>query len=205
MNRIIPLVFLALLSGCASIYRPITPNTLEYVTENSNNDVDFWYRYDVLAYRGNKKYVKKERKHGFNIVAVKITNNTSRTLNFVRDLELGVSRGPLFPTENDYAARTMRQGVFIYLLYGLLSYSEQECNSATGECVTVRFIPWGLALAGGNMIVASSSNTKLKQEFNDFSLYTKDIKPGETVYGIVSLRDIGFQPLSLKLKKIEDK
>jgi hypothetical protein len=205
MNRILPLVLLALLSGCASIYRPITPNTLEYVTENSNNDVEFWYRYDVLAYRGNKKYVKKEHKHGFNVVAVKITNNTTRTLNFARDLELGVSRGPVFPAENEYTARTLRQGVAIYLLYGLLGSGRVECDNSTGECRTVSYIPWGLALAGGNMIVAGSSNAKLKQEFNDFSLYTKDIKPGETIYGIVSLRDMGFQPLSLKLKKQEEK
>ena len=200
MKRISLILLIAVLvSSCAGIYKPIAPETVEYNSNNSTKDVDFSYRYDVLAYRGNKKYSKKERKNGFSVVAAKITNNTAAPINFARDLELGITRGSIYPTESQTAAETMRQKVWIHLLWGLLGYTESECDPY-GNCETTVVIPYGLAIAGINIGVAASSNKKMKQEFIKYSLYNKDIAPGETVYGIIPLRDIGFQPLSLRVK-----
>ncbi len=200
MKKIPFLLLLTMLaSSCASIYKPVAPETVEYVTNNPSKEVDFWYRYDVLAYRGNNRYSKKERKNGFTIVAVKITNHTSAPINFVRDLELRITRGPVYPAESETAAETIRQKVWIHLLWGLLYYYEMECDPY-GYCEMTTFIPFGLAIAGINIGIASSSNSKMKQEFRKYSLYNKDIAPGETVYGIVPLRDIGFQPLSLRIR-----
>lgn len=193
------LVLTVLASSCAGIYKPIAPETIEYNTNNPSKDVDFWYRYDVLAYRGNNRYSKKERKNGFSVVAVKITNHTSQSINFARDLELGITRGPVYPIESETAAETMRQKVWIHLLWGLLVYTKTECD-LYGNCETTSTIPFGLAIAGINIGIASSSNTKMKQEFKQYSLYSKDIAPGETVYGIIPLRDIGYQPLSIRVK-----
>lgn len=197
----IPLILLVavLASGCAAIYKPVNPKTVEYSTNNPTQDVDFWYRYDVLAYRGNNRYSKKERKNGFSVVAVKITNNTSAPINFARDLELRITRGPVYPAEGQTAAEQMRQKVWLHLLWGLLYYSEGECDQY-GNCETTAIIPFGLAIAGINIGVAANSNQKMKQEFIQYSLYNKDIAPGETAYGIIPLRDIGFQPLSVRVK-----
>jgi hypothetical protein len=200
MKKIPLLLLLAVLaSSCASIYKPIAPETVEYNSSNPSKDVDFSYRYDVLAYRGNNRYSKKERKNGFSVVAVKITNRTSVPINFARDLELGIARGPIYPAESETAAEQMRQKVWLHLLWGLLAYTEAECDPY-GNCHYTTVIPFGLAIAGINIGVASNSNTKIKQEFRKYSLYNKDIAPGETVYGIIPLRDIGFQPLSLRVK-----
>jgi hypothetical protein len=196
------LVLILTASGCASVYKPIDPPRMEYITEKSTSDIDFWYRYEALAYRGNNKYVKREKKYGYNVIAVKVVNKTNQPINFARDLELSTARGPIYPAENETTAKTIKQGVAIYLLYGLLTYSESKCTN--GDCETTTIIPFGLGIAAGNMIVASTANTSIKKEFNDYSLYTKTIAPGETAYGIVCLRDIGYQPLSLKLKKRED-
>jgi hypothetical protein len=200
LKKIPHLLLLAMLaSSCASIYKPIAPETVEYATNNPAKDIDFWYRYDVLAYRGNNRYSKKERKNGFSVVAVKITNHTSEPINFARDLELGISRGPVYPAESETSAEHIRQKVWLHLLWGLLAYTETECD-AYGYCHYTTYIPFGLAIAGINIGIASSSNSKLKQEFRKYSLYNRDIAPGETVYGIIPLRDIGFQPLSLRIK-----
>lgn len=202
MKRIITLlILLALFSQCASSYKPVVPESMEYTITNNDSDLEFSYRYDVLSLRGNRKYSKKERKHGFAIAAVKIKNKTDHTLNFARDLELMTQRGPIYPAENEYTAKTIKQGVAIYLLYILANYSESECIN--GNCKTSLFIPSGFVLALINIIVAASANQKIREDFNKNSLYGKDIGPGETVHGIISIRDLGYQPLSLRLKKAQ--
>lgn len=184
--------------GCASTYKPIDPQSVSYSTENSSKDFDFWYRYEALAYRGNKKYEKKEKKYGFNVLAVKLTNKTDRPLNLVRDFEFSTVRGTVFPADNETIAKRIKQNVAIYLLYGLLYYSEGTCNG--DDCETTTFIPFGLGIAAFNMILASSANTSLRNEFNQYSLYGKEIAPGQTVHGIICLPETGYQPLSVKLK-----
>ena len=172
---------------------------MEYIVHEDNDDIQFSYRYDVLTYRGNRKYPKREKKHGFNILAARITNNTARTLNFVRDLELYTQRGTVFPAENEYTAKAIHQPVAIYLLYGLLYYSVTECSGT--NCRTTAFFPFGLGIAAGNMIVAGSANSRMKEEFNKYSPHTKDIGPGETVHVIIAVRDLGFAPLKLRVRE----
>jgi len=205
MKKILTAMVLTILfSQCASIYHSIDPPTIEYPFEQDDNqDLSFSYQYDVLAKRGNKKYSKKEKKHGFSIVSVRVKNNTDRELSFARDIDLLVQRGVVHPVENEFTAHTIRQKIGFFLFYSLLYYSETDCNNKTG-CKTTVFIPFGLAIAAGNMIVGGSSNDKMKKEFNDYSLYTKTIAPGQTVYGIVALRDLGYQPLKLKVRNSDN-
>jgi hypothetical protein len=198
---IILLIFMALFVQCASSYKPVAPESMEYIISTDDPDLEFSYRYDVLSYRGNNKYSKKEKKHGFAIAAVKVKNKTDHTLNFARDLELLTQRGPVYPAENEYTAKTIKQGVAIYLLYVFANYSQSEC--VNGDCKTTLFIPSGFVLALINIIVAASANQKIKEDFNKNSLYGKDIGPGETVHGIIAIRDLGYQPLSLRVKKKE--
>jgi hypothetical protein len=188
-----------LLMQCASTYHPIDPPTVEYTVHDENDDVDFSYRYDVLTYRGNRKYPKKEKRYGFNIVAAEITNKTPRTLNFVRDLELYTQRGTVFAAENEYTAKTIHQPVAIYLLYGLLYYTSFECSG--NDCHVTSFIPFGLGIAAGNMIVAGAANAKMKEEFNAYSPHAKNIGPNETVHVILAIRDMGFAPLKMRVRE----
>jgi hypothetical protein len=199
-NALICVTLLLLLTQCASFYHPIDPPTVEYTSiQEEEEDLGFSYQYDVLARRGNRKYSKKEKKHGFSILAVKVTNNTNRELNFARDIDLLIQRGTVYPAENEYTAHTIRQKIGFFLFYSLLTYSETDCNSSAG-CKTTVFIPFGIAIAAASMIIGGSANAKMRKEFNDYSLYTKSIAPGETVYGIVALRDLGYQPLKLRLR-----
>ena len=73
-----------------------------------------------------------------------------------------------------------------------------ETNS-NGETDT---FPIGLILGpgitAGNMIGAGTANTNFLNELEENYLYNKEIKAGETVYGIVGIYDFGYSPLTLE-------
>ena len=109
-----------LLSGCAGSYHAIQPERITTYQPSgaAGSPVEFNYRYSALLTNGsNKKYVKKERKQGYQVVAVQIKNNTSTDLNFSRDLELTSGGRPIMPVPSVQAANDLKQGVAIYLLY----------------------------------------------------------------------------------------
>jgi hypothetical protein len=58
----------------------------------------------------------------------------------------------------------------------------------------------GPGLAGGNVAVAATANARLKQDLLQFELFDKIIKPGETVYGLVAIPEMGFVPLRVVVK-----
>jgi hypothetical protein len=59
----------------------------------------------------------------------------------------------------------------------------------------------GPALAGGNMLVAASANKHFSIELQNNSLIDRDIKAGETFYGLIAINDNGFMPLSLEVTR----
>jgi hypothetical protein len=85
------------LSGCAGGYRAIQPAQIR-TYQNHGTDgsaVEFGYQYSALQLKGgNHKYIKKERKRGYQTIAVRIKNNTAAELNFSRDLELYFGERP---------------------------------------------------------------------------------------------------------------
>jgi hypothetical protein len=95
--------------------------------------------------------------------------------------------------------------VAIYLLYLLLNFQiggTSTYNPNTGQTTTTggTFLPTGPFIAGGNMLGASAANKNLRMEFAKYDLTNKVIRPGETVYGIVALREMNVAPLKLTLR-----
>ncbi|MCB2377746.1 hypothetical protein LGH70_09150 [Hymenobacter sp. BT635] len=207
-TRIVAGSALLFATGCAGGYTAIRPTTVTSYTSvtSANSPVEFSYQYGALSIHGrNKKYNKKERKRGYQTVAVKVKNNTDQELNFSRDLELYFGDRPVAPVPSVQAANDLKQGVAIYLLYLLLNFNvggTTTVNSSTGQTTTSggTFIPTGPFIAGGNMIGASQANKNLRLEFAQHDLTNKSIKPGETVYGIISLREMNVAPLHLVLR-----
>ncbi|MDU0371249.1 hypothetical protein ACFPAF_12650 [Hymenobacter endophyticus] len=194
----------ATISSCAGSYHAIRPDRLGnyQAATQAGAPVEFEYRYSALLANGaNKKYVKKERKQGYQVVAVKVKNNTSTDLNFSRDLELTFSDRPIMPVPSVQAANDMKQGVAIYLLYVLgIGQVGGTRDPYTGQTTGGTILPWGPFAAAGNMIGASSANKNMRNEFAKFDLTNKVIRPGETVYGIVPLREANVAPLKLMLR-----
>ena len=81
-KNLYPLLLSILMSSCAGSFKSVNPSTLDINTRSDNSDVEFFYKYDVLQEKGNKKYSKKELKAGMRLVAIKITNTTGRTIKF---------------------------------------------------------------------------------------------------------------------------
>jgi hypothetical protein len=195
-------------TGCAGSYTAVRPSQITNFGSSSsvNAPVEFSYQYNALAvHGGNKKYNKKERKRGYQTVVVRVKNNTANELNFSRDLELYFGDRPVVPVAALQAANDMKQGVAIYLLYLLLNFqvgATTTINPNTGQSVTTggTFIPTGPFIAGGNMLGASLANKNMRMEFVTNDLTNRTIKPGETVHGIISLRELNVAPLHLVMR-----
>jgi hypothetical protein len=66
-------------------------------------------------------------------------------------------------------------------------------------------IPIGLVIgpgiALGNMFVASGANKRFREELLDNDLENRAIANGESFYGLITIKDNGFMPLSFKLTR----
>lgn len=203
VNTFCAVGLLALATSCAGSYAPIRPKRFtSYLASPSSGPVSFAYQFDALRLGGpNKKYVKKEMKNGYHVLAVRVTNNWDREINFSRDLTLFYGDRPVTPVPATIAAHDLRQGVAIYLLYLLGNMQVGGTTDVrTGVTSGSTFLPTGLLLAGGNMLGAGTANSNLRKEFEAYDLTNRSIKPGETVYGIMSLREIAVAPLRVEFR-----
>ena len=196
-------------SGCAGSYTTIRPERIAtYQASPAPAPLQFGYQYDALGQRGrNQKYVKKEHKNGYHVVAVQVKNNTSADVNFSRDAVLYYGDRPVVPVPGTIAAHDMKQGVAIYLLYVLLNFNvggTTTTNSYTGQTTTTggTFLPTGPLIAGGNMLGAALANNNFRTELEANDLTNRVIHPGETAYGLVCLRETNVAPLRLELRTV---
>ena len=197
------LIAVILFASCASSYKPIGPQGLDYRNVSKKDGLDFSYKYEVLSLRGNKKYAKKEEKRDVDVVAVKITNNTSNALHFNRDLKIVSNGRELIPMEREVVSKKIRQRVAIYLLYALLTVQTQtlKCGSTSTGCEFDRKVyPIGIPIAIGNMVVAGSANDNFKNELLIYDLNNKTIEPGQTVHGILGFRNLEFGSMEIALR-----
>jgi hypothetical protein len=100
------------------------------------------------------------------------------------------------------AYKELKQTVPTYLLYLLMTplrfYVMKDGVTTTNYPIGLLLGP-GLSI--GNMVEASSANTRLRNDLLRYNLFNKTIRPGETVTGIITLRQSDFDPLSIKLNK----
>lgn len=194
---------LALTTGCAGSYAPIRPDRVAtYISSPSSGPVALAYQFDALRLNGgNKKYVKKEAKRGYHVAAVRVTNNWDREVNFSRDLTLLYGDRPITPIPGTIAARDMKQGVVIYLLYLLLNPTiGSTTDPRTGAITGGTTLPLGPLIAGANMLGAGSANGNMRKEFQAYDLTNRTLKPGETVYGLLCLRETAVAPLRVEMR-----
>ena len=203
LKIILLLTAIVSLTSCASRLQTIKPNDIAYVSAETTEDVKLEYKYELL----HKKYEKKETKKGVKLVAVKITNNSGRDLTFGRDLTLEYANGnEIHIMENDKVFKTLKQHPATHLFYLLLTpinlyttkTNEYGVQEETGSFPIGLII--GPALAGGNLLTASSANKKFKNELGDFNIHGTTIKSGETKAGLIGIRSKSFEALKLKLK-----
>jgi hypothetical protein len=195
------------LNSCASGYKKINPETINYASKNFESNIILEYKYDLLE----KKYKKKETKNNIKLIAVKITNNTEKEIVLGRDFKLSYENGNevnLIETEKIF--KTIKQSPASYLWYLLLSPLQLYSGTTTTsngfytETKPTNTFPIGLiagpGLAGGNMIAASSANKNFKNELMKFDLNGKTIKKGETVYGLIGSNSGSYDSIKIKVQ-----
>jgi len=188
------------LSACAASFSPINPPSLNYDSHDSQDGIELSYQYDALRSRGNKKYANKEAKKGVKLIAVKLTNNTDSVINVGRDMVFYSGRNQIFPVAPLVIKESIKQIVPAYLPYMLLTFLNLYITPENEPTETYRV---GLALGPGitaiNMLVAASANQALLDELSYYNIINQDIEAGETVYGILGVRDMGYSPISVKM------
>lgn len=190
------LLLIVMMGGCAASYTPINPEARKYRTGDSLAPVTFFYKYDVLGIQGNKRYVKKEAKNGLSVLSVKITNNTDSVIN-TSSIKLYASTRQIIPMNATSAALQLRQGTVAYLLYCLMFLTISSNSSSYGEDQHPTIIPIGIPIGIGNMIGAGSANQNLLREFMKYDITDRIIKPHETLYGIITLKETTHEALRI--------
>ena len=202
-------IALLLLSGCASGYKAIRPKTINYTANNLDQGIGFSYRYDVLSEAGNKKYAKHEKSKNLKLVAVKVSNYTGHPLNLANDVIFTAGNKILVPADPLVVKNELKQNAPIYLLFLLLTplnlnIYNSSSNGYGTEVNNSHSYPIGLLIGPGisigNMVVASTANTNFYNELLSFTI-SRDIENGQTIYCLIGFRDIGYEPLNLKLKQ----
>lgn len=162
-------------------------------------DSIFSYQYDVIRRAGNRKMAKKETKAYMHVVAVKIYNNTGHTLQYGQNYKIYSGNTEVNLMEPGITGDIIKQKAAYHLFYLLLTPMQLQTSSGYDQANIPIGLLIGPALAFGNLGVAASANKKFKAELEQYDLEGKMIAPGETVYGLITIRDNGFMPLSIRL------
>ena len=168
---------------------------------SSSDEVDLGYRYAVLADKGNRKYAKKEAKTGIKLVALSLTNKTDKELAFGKNMRLfsGEIETPI--VEHDIVARSLKQIAPGYLGYLLLSFVNLYVDNGYERKIYPIGLVLGPGIAIGNISVATTANKRFKAELLRQNMLNRTIKPGETAFGLIGIRNSGFNPLSVKVNQ----
>lgn len=198
------ILFLIILSfnSCASGYKTINPQKLNYNSNHGNSGILLEYKYDLLE----KKYKKKEAKRGLKLIAVKITNYSEKDIIFGKDIKLTYENGDeLIYIENERVFKSLKQRPATYLLYLLLTGMKISSTKISQNSIETNSIPIGLivgpGLAGRNIVRSSSANKKFKAELLEFNISNTIIKKGRTVYGLIGIQSNNYDTIKLKVEK----
>ena len=198
MKPQILIIAIALFSaGCAASYKQIDPPHLSYLSKNVNKLVTFEYQYSILQ----PKYAKKEKKFDIRLIAVKITNNTDNDLVFGENAKLYFGNGSeVLMINKDQVYSNLKQKIWYHLFYLWLSGVSLPSNDPrkTGPLIGLLIGP---PLAARNILVARSSNSKFKNELNEYYLTRGALlKSKSTVYGLIGVKTRNYEGIVIKVE-----
>lgn len=205
MKKIIPvlklLVIVLIIDSCAVSYHPLRPPVLNYSATDSENGIELAYKYDVLRARGNTRYAKHADKAGLKVVSVRLINQSDSSYIINRDLQFYSGLKQCVLLSPDEVKRLAGQSPATHLFYLFLIPTNLYIkHGSETETFPIGLI-LGPGLAIGNMLYASHANDNMLNELIYYDLNHKEIKKGETVYGIIGFRDHDYNPITIKLNK----
>ncbi len=199
IKKIIVHVFFAIaFCSCASSYKEVMPNKTLYKDCFETGGLGYCYKHNVLGSVGNKKLFKKEVKSGVKLLAVKIENNTGRDILFKRDVKIYMGDELVIPVEAKQMYNHLKQRPASHLLWSFFWVFIAKGNGPY-EAPTVYPIPIGAVIGITNMAIAIQGNQGLMYELTKYNILSKEIKNGETVYGLIGISSDKALPITLKL------
>lgn len=192
-------ILIVLLSSCASKYNFIQDPQRNYTSfTTSENGIKTWYEPHVLVAVENKKQARKETKNNISVVAVKIENGLGKTLIPGQNCRFYQEDLPLYLFNTAESFKLLKQKWPYHLFYlGLTPFS--------GTLMIGGFYaagPVGIVLGPGlslyNSLKASKANKRLMADLKNNSLLNREIKPGETVSGIIVFDGQITRPIYLR-------
>jgi hypothetical protein len=186
--------------GCASTYKPVSVSSLSYYeTKPVNDTLRVGYRYNVQEITNNRRYASKEKKYNMAAVALRIENTSSVPVTITyNNFKIYSGTGEKKIVSPVIYSKKVKQRVGAHMLHalwgpwGISWQSDQDGNSD----VSGYYIPAGLIVGIGNAVRASNANRESKATLEVYEIWNKEIAPGKTLHGIVTLSSIGDEPLS---------
>ncbi len=190
---------IATTSGCAYSYHTIDPKRITYGNEETSHGVALRYRYNVLTEAGNNRYGNKERRKALSVMAVSLTNKTDSAITITpQSIRLSMGGQGLQFVPAAAAADQLHQTVWPHIFWLLLTFNVVE-KDQRGNTHTKLVLPIGLPISAINLIQGSQANRKLRENLETQALTERRLAPGETTYGLVTLRDVGYNPVQFEL------
>jgi hypothetical protein len=175
------------------------PSLNYYETKTVNETLRVAYRYHVQEITNNRYYAKKETRYDLASVAVKIENLSSVPITITRK-NFKIYSGNLEKVVMSPAmyASKVKQRVGVHMLHALwgpwgISYSEDTYGKSE---VHGYYIPAGLIVGIGNAVRASNANKENKATLEIYEIWNKEISPGKTLYGLITIESHSDEPLS---------
>jgi hypothetical protein len=206
MKNILPILILASLQSCASFYNPVYPKHVKHNMHESVGDISFSYKYDVMSINGNRKYVNRVKEQGYQVVAYKITNNSSDSLVIGKNLVFMSQNEKIMMSDALYTAKPVKQIAAGFLPYLAASffflYTGAVKSPYSGEIVSYdKKIPIGfiisLPITIGNMIVASNNNTEFYDNIRLNDMNGKMLLPKSSISGLLVFQNETQVPLTI--------
>lgn len=204
MKKIIQILFVFLISGCAYIYSPIKIEDGKY-TENNDSlgNISILYsQSNMFDISGNKRLLKKSFNKKIHPITLKIINKTDKDINF-DSLKIEVfndfSASSIISQKKSYIK--LRQNSALYSLYsigGLLSFTYSSNGfDYTNPYATIIFP----AIAATNFTLAFISNQKLKKDLNEKSLYGKIIPANSEKTGFIFIKADTIKDIKIRVNE----
>ncbi len=196
-------IIIIVLSSCATIYKEINPISLEYKGEKYKENITLRYKYNLLR----KKYARKERKNGVELIGIQLINNSDKNLVFEKDIILTKYDGSkLYIMEKEKVYNSLEQNIspyFLYLLFPPIGLNAGTENRFQNN-YSIQYSKWGyligISLTLINMGIADNSNKEFEKELFLNYLENQTIKKGDTLTGFIGVKSTSYDEISFELK-----
>lgn len=188
-----------MLSSCAGPYHALNLERMNFDNLQLEGPILYGVKEDVMQKARNRKVARRSKRYKWRTVAVRITNSSYVEIE-CDSLKFFAGDDQVFPLNKEKYYENLKQQPYTYLPYLLVVpviEAEVECPTG-GNCNKSFAIPFGIPIAAGNFAVALVANKRLKADLAKYSISGKRIKPGETVYGLVSFYNHNPRPVRIK-------